>query len=238
MSVFDLDRMLGDLRHRVHILETTQPMGYSSVSEGRSRFVGNESLLVEGSAKVAGWLVVTGTERITGLLEGSGTLDWTGPCNLKGKVTVTGDTDFIGRLTTTGDVELGGNTVIKKDLDVQAKTRLRGKVTLEADLEILPGGKIKAGTMVIDTTGGGSVTFANGARVGSSGATVSVLMGTSAVTVDNNSAKLSAAGKAVEVNGSGIMFSPSGVPQVTGTGYPPGMLIMDPGTGKLSRVYS
>lgn len=229
MSMFELERLFQDLMRRVHVLEVTQPMGYSSVSEGRSRFAGNESVLVQGSGKVEGWWIVTGTQRVTGLLEGSGTLDWTGPCNLKGKVTVTGNTDFIGRLTTTGDVELGGNTVIKKDLDVQAKTRLRGKTTVEDDLEVLPGGKIKIGDMTIDPSGGsGRVRFANGGQVWAESNAIKMMIGTHAVSVSNGSVLIASSGFAVEVGSAGVKIVGT-LPQTNAAGVPKGTLIRGAG---------
>ena len=213
--------------------EVVATLQNASIGRAGIRVYDGGWILIEG-----GGLSVTGKQTVSGELEGTGKFVWIGPWELRGNGKITGDTEVTGKLRVTGDAELGGNTVIKKDLDVQAKTRLRGKTTLEDDLEVLPGGKIKAGNMIIDTTGGGSVTFANGARVGSSGSTVSILMGTSSVTVDNNSAMISAAGRVVEVNGSGIRFSPSGVPQLTGTGLTKNMLLMDPSTGQISRVYS
>lgn len=227
MSRFDLDHLISDLLRRIRILETTQPMGYSAVSEGRSRFAGNESVLVQGSGKVEGWWIVTGTQRVTGLLEGSGTLDWTGPCNLKGKVSVTGDTDFIGRLKTTGDVELGGDTVIKKNLDVQAKTRLRGETTLEADLKVLSGGKIQVGDMIIDPAGAGKITFANGTEVRAGEGGVTIANGVSNVTVAPGFTRIGVGGSAVYVDGTGIFLNT--VPQVFHPDLPKGTLMRQGG---------
>jgi hypothetical protein len=40
---------LEDLLRRVRALENAAPLGASAVSNGHTRFIGNESLLVEGS---------------------------------------------------------------------------------------------------------------------------------------------------------------------------------------------
>ncbi|UOQ58091.1 hypothetical protein MUN78_04395 [Leucobacter allii] len=171
MSAFDLERLLAELQRRVHILEVTQPMGYSSVSEGRSRFSGNESLLVQGSGKVEGWWVVTGTQRVTGLLEGSGTLDWTGPWALRGAGQIPGNITGAGTLIWTGPWDLRGNGQIKGTLDVSGAAefsntmRIAGTTTLAALLDVV-GGRIRAGNMIIDGTSGGSIASSSGITIG------------------------------------------------------------------------
>ncbi len=196
MSAFDLDRLLGDLMHRVHLLETTQPMGYSSVSEGRSRFAGNESVLVQGSGKVEGWWIVTGTQRVTGRLEGSGTLDWTGPWFLRGPGSITGDltgtgnlvwsgpwelrgtgkitgnTTGSGTLIWTGPWDLRGNGLIKGNVDITGALDVKNRLTIGTS------GYIEAGTVRIDR--GGSY----GGRIASTGSVLALSAGGSVV-IDN-----------------------------------------------------
>mgnify|MGYP003396867192 CR=1 FL=1 len=139
------DNPFADLFRRIAALEQAAPGGNTAVSRGRTRFVGNESILVQGSGKVEGWWIVTGTQRVTGLLEGSGTLDWTGPTNLRGAVQLIGNTNVTGTLGVTG------------------ATTLAGAVTLNTSLTVGTG-HIQVGPIRIDKGG------AYGGRIVSSGA--------------------------------------------------------------------
>ena len=169
MSVFELERLFKDLMRRVHLLEVTQPMGYSSVSEGRSRFAGNESVLVEGSGKVEGWWIVTGTQRVTGRLEGSGTLDWTGPWFLRGPGEITGALTGTGQLIWAGPWDLRGNGLIKGNVDITGALDVKNRLTLG------PSGYIESGTVRIDRGGN------YGGRISSSGAVLELLASGSVV---------------------------------------------------------
>lgn len=144
---------IGDLARRVRILEVRNPLENAAVDRGGLYIKSNEGLIVQGSAKVEGWLIVTGTQRITGRLEGSGTIDWTGPTFWRGVSTVVGSMEIQGPLTIKGTTVVEGDLAVKKTLDVTATTRLRAKTTLESDLELTSGGSIKAGAIVIDPLG-------------------------------------------------------------------------------------
>ena len=169
MSAFDLDLTIADLLRRIRILETTQPMGYSAVSEGRSRFAGNESVLVQGSGKVEGWWIVTGTQRVTGLLEGSGTLDWTGPWYLRGQGQITGAIDLTGALRVLGPWDLQGNGQIKGNVDITGALDVKNRITLG------PSGYLEAGTVRVDRGGN------YGGRISSTGAVLALDAGGSVV---------------------------------------------------------
>ncbi|MBO3663740.1 hypothetical protein [Microbacterium stercoris] len=93
---------------RLDRLETAANLRSASVHDGQTRFVGNESILVQGSGKVEGWWIVTGTQRVTGRLEGSGTLDWTGPWALSGDGDITGSVDITGILRLLSDLNVEG----------------------------------------------------------------------------------------------------------------------------------
>lgn len=172
MSAFQLERSLNELQRRIHILEVQASMGHSSVSQGRTRFVGNESILVEGSGKVDGWWIVTGTQRVTGRLEGSGTLDWTGPWFLRGAGQITGDLTGSGRLVWTGPWDLRGAGQIKGNVDITGALDVKSRLTLG------PSGYIEAGTVRIDRGGG------YGGRIASTGAVLALSAGGSVV-IDN-----------------------------------------------------
>lgn len=180
MSFADLSHELNDLMLRVHLLEVNQILGSSSVSQGRTRFVGNESILVQGSGKVEGWWVVTGTQRTTGRHEGSGTFDWTGPVFLRGDVEIPGDVDIVGMLTAKGEWEFVGNGKITGNTDITGKLDVRGvwefigngKITGNAEiagtLDVLsrltlgPNGYIQVGPIRMDRA------HASGGRIASS----------------------------------------------------------------------
>ncbi|WP_417510558.1 hypothetical protein [Microbacterium sp.] len=88
------------LLERIDRTELTAMLRSASVHDGRTRFVGNESLIVEGSQKVSGWLIVTGTERITGTLEILGELV------LSGSATISGTVSLTGTMNVTGDIKV------------------------------------------------------------------------------------------------------------------------------------
>lgn len=96
-----------EVLRRLRKLETTQNMGFSSVSRGCSRFVGEKSIWIQGSGLVDGRWVVNGR------LEGSGTLDWLGPWYLRGQGEITGDLKLTGDVQVTGDFEVLGNGKIR-----------------------------------------------------------------------------------------------------------------------------
>lgn len=154
----DLAAEVRDLMRRIRVLESASPIGQSSVSEGALEIRSNEGLLVDGSAKVNGWLIVTGTERVTGRLEGSGTFDWTGPMYLRGAQNITGDVTFTGQMTVNGPWDLVGNGDIT------------GDVNLTGDINVTGGGRIKAGLVVINpSSSGGVIEFGAGEIRGGDG---------------------------------------------------------------------
>lgn len=107
-----LEALVARLTRDVRVLQTQAPVGFTAVSRGALRILSNEGLIVDGSARVAGWLVVTGTGRVVGRLEGSGTLDWTGPWFLRGAGQITGNLNLTGDTTLDGDLSLGSGRFI------------------------------------------------------------------------------------------------------------------------------
>lgn len=96
------------LVERIRRLEAAAPLGFTSITRGSLRVASNEGLIVEGSAKVEGWLITTGTQRVVGRLEGSGTFDWTGASFLRGPVEITG----LAKLLSDLRVEGGGKITV------------------------------------------------------------------------------------------------------------------------------
>ena len=153
----DLAAEIRDLMRRIRVLESASPIGQSSVSEGALEIRSNEGLLVDGSAKVNGWLVVTGTERVTGRLEGSGTFDWTGPMNLKGAQNVTGPTTFVGNVDITGPLNVLGTWKLTGNGEIVGDVDLKGILRLLNDLLVKSGGRIViegADQIVLEQSGG------------------------------------------------------------------------------------
>ncbi|WP_104084253.1 hypothetical protein [Cryobacterium sp. Y11] len=145
----------------VRKLGTMSPLDNSSV-EGRTRFIGNESLLVEGSQKVTGWLIVTGTLKVVGafLLEGvttiTGALTSSGTALFTGLFTARGTTRFEGDTTQVGAHHVQGNQ------DITGTLAVKGATEVSADLSIVAGGIIKVGsglTLEPLGAGGGAINF-------------------------------------------------------------------------------
>lgn len=144
------DNPIPSILRRLRILETTAPVGFTSISRGALRVASNEGLLVQGSQKVEGWLVVTGTERVTGLLEVLGTLS------------VAGQMNVTGPLNTSGEMNVNG------------PLKVSGAATLGAILTLAAGGKILGGGMTIE---GGKVKFDTGASLEADGGGARLISG-------------------------------------------------------------
>lgn len=204
------------LRLLVQQLLTQSPLGYSSITEGSLRVASNEGLIVEGSAKVTGYLVVTGT------LRGTGTFEWLGTMNISGAQNVTGPTTFTGQVTVNGPWKLVGNG------------QITGNVDLTGDLRVLPGGLIRVGDMIIDPADGGSVRFPGGAYVrAGAGGGIEMRDGSYAAVVTGSGASVGRSGNSISVTEGGFRMDglPSGSP---GNDTAAGVVYLD-GSGYLRR---
>jgi cytoskeletal protein CcmA (bactofilin family) len=121
----NLNYLDGRQNKRMNRLERGTPLGSSAVSRGRTRFIGEESIVIEGSGRVSGTLIVDGK------IDGEGKMSWTGPADFDGDVKIT------------------------KTLDVSAETRLRGETTLEANMNVTNGGKVVVGSVELGITSNG-----------------------------------------------------------------------------------
>lgn len=152
------EKSLQELWAEILDLQTMVYGRSSSVTNGQTRFAGNESLLVQGSQKVEGWLVVTGTERVTGTLEILGRLVASGAIEFTGPTSITGDTDITGRLTSSGAVVLNGPTRIAGTAEITGETtiggptRVAGLMTLDSDLAVRDG-RVLVGPLILDRGG-------------------------------------------------------------------------------------
>lgn len=152
----------------VKALKLATPHNNASVSRGAFQVLSSEGLIVQGSERITGqWFLdgvgwVTGTLNIDGLLDIGGTLDvdgsatFNGDSRFVGTLDVEGPSTFSGTVDVTGDIKVIGNAVfdgdvsITKRLIVTAETFLRGKTTVEDDLEVVAGGKLKIGPIEFD----------------------------------------------------------------------------------------
>lgn len=179
---------LRDWERRLRRLESANPLSHSSLGRGRMRFYDGSKLLIENGA-----LNVTGTATISGVLDVSGRTNLkgqtsvTGPMEISGTTTITGNTNIAGELNVTGPTtldgitDIGGDTTITGLLDVTGDTTISGQLdvtgpmatkgtlsvegvtTLKNDLDVVSGGKISAGDLVIEPAVGGQINFKNGA---------------------------------------------------------------------------
>lgn len=128
------DEMMDVLR-RLKDLETAAPLGNTSVSRGRTRFLGNESIHVDGSGKVSGWWIVTGVLRVVGTLQMLGNMLIEGVMTLTGTMNVTGNIEILpgGKLKVGGmviDPANGGSVQFPGGSTVRGATG--GGVTVES----------------------------------------------------------------------------------------------------------
>ncbi|MGJ3403269.1 hypothetical protein AAZQ98_06970 [Glutamicibacter sp. Je.9.36] len=190
---------LKDLERRIKRLERGSPLASASVGRGRVRFYDGSVLLIENGA-----LQVTGTATITGTLESNGVLNANGVNNLRGENHLTGPTDVAGNFEIiAGGQFKAGDSLIYPDgsakfgaLGIASDGRMTaglfelrpdgsadfgtlgiaadGTLTVRNDVNVITGGKIKAGNVEIDPTDGGTIRTLN-ATISDNGATLQIL---------------------------------------------------------------
>lgn len=124
------DAAWDELERRVAALESRDPLANSAVSGGRTRFIGENSFLIEGSGGVTGTLTIEGLEVVNGELRIVGELNVSGPTDLGG------DTDVTGNFTVTGPTALNGKTTVNGDTTVEGPFRVRGPMGVYGNLGI------------------------------------------------------------------------------------------------------
>lgn len=173
---------LGDVARQQHRDRYATPLNGSSVGSGGQRFYGTGRLTVENEG-----LYVVGVANISGTLAGDGTLNWSGDVNVTGPTSLDGPTDVGGALTVDGTMDI------------------KGKSTLQNDLDVTSGGKIKVGGMTLDpTANGGSVVFSGGGGVqGQAGVTAIKGAGNAGV-IMNDYVSVFAGASTLDVRSAGI----------------------------------
>lgn len=198
------ERAIWRLLERIDRLETMVYGRSSSVTNGRTRFIGQESLIVIGSQLVSGVLRVIGRLKVEGL----GIFEVLGLIQLTGRMQVDAD----------GEIVIG-NVVIKN-----------GKITVGAGASqiVIDGatGKILAGGMTIDPTDGGKIALPGGATVqGGDGGGVLIRDGSNQIIVSASGIRLYRDGVGIRIDAVGIALT--SVESISGTGTYPGTLIRD-----------
>jgi len=169
---------ISNILRRLAQLEARSPGGNTSVTEGRLRIAGVNSLLLEGSGRVSGQLYVEGLEVVSGELRVTGTFNMDGDANVSGTMdvsgplTVQGDTTFIGPMrvegastfvgtmkidgpvTIAGKTTVTGELIVQGDVTFTGKTTLNGDTRLTGDMKVEGGGKVTVGKMTLNPNGG------------------------------------------------------------------------------------
>ncbi|MGN7861449.1 hypothetical protein ACTJI8_12785 [Microbacterium sp. 22303] len=227
------DDMLPDILRRLRALETQSPVGYTSITRGALRVASNEGLIVEGSAKVSGWLVVTGT------LKGTGTFDWSGDLILSGSQHVTGPTVFDGTLTINGNTTVNGPFNVVGTWKLIGNGEVQGNVTVTGNVDVNSPGRIRiTGGSSPATLENGAMTFGTGGKVEADIAHGGVRMvaGINGVYAGTNAAIIQYGSVSIILSGSGIsMFGLDTTPSSLANNAPAGCIWTD-GSGKLFEV--
>lgn len=100
-----------------------------------------------------GGLDVTGTATISGTLTGSGTFTWSGPFNQSGVSTFTGEVNMNGPVSVAGNTTVTGTFNVNGAMKTTSTLSVEGVTTLKKDLNVVTGGKIKAGVTQINPDG-------------------------------------------------------------------------------------
>lgn len=236
--------------------------GVITIENGGLHVTGSATIIgalnADGTINMSGIFIASGEMRLNGSTVATGDFTISGPLLVDGNTTFNGELDINGPLTVTGDTKLdgktdiGGNTTVTGDLDVKGPLDvtgtldIKGKSTLQNDLTVQAGGKIKVGANMTLTpaAGGGSVEFANGTGISSSGPDLkmdatgaALLLGTQAVLTGGSSAMVMA-GSSTNVSTPLFMidrrFIASGLPAAPAGAKP--NLYRDPSTGELKQI--
>jgi hypothetical protein len=192
------------------------PGNNQSVTGGRTRFIGIQSLIVIGSQ------LVTGLLEVAGRFEGNGTILWRGSMKILGL----------------GTLDVDGPATFRATLDVLAATRLRGKITLEDDMTLVGPGKIKVGTVTMGVTSNGRPGIElEGGILSSAEDRVALTQGSATVGVSETFAAMAFGASAVLVRQDGTtivgpIYLPA-LPPISGVST---NVAVDPQTGKLGAI--
>jgi len=251
-----------EVKKRLHQQETRSPGGNTSVTEGRLRIAGENSLLVEGSGRVSGQLYVEGLEvvsgelRVTGTfnMDGdanvSGTMDVSGPLTVQGNTTfigpmrVEGKSDFIGMMVVQGESQFVGNMSIDGPVTIKGKTTVTGELIVQGDVTFTGATKLNGPTEITGnvavkgngTIRVGSIVMRPGTNGGSGGVTSDntlYLGGVGKIDLLTNGGITMTSGDGVSVRGAGMRIENIGTVPANSTGWSP--LLINNATGLIAR---
>lgn len=186
----DVYAELRKLQEQVRVLMSANPLEKSSVTNGQIRIIGG-TIRVDGGGNliVNGTMSVNGTSTVTGSFTVSGPWKLSGAGEITGNVVITGNINSTGTLTQNGPWNMNGAGNIAGNVTQTGNTDMTGNFTVGAN------GKITVGSMVIDPTNGGSVTFPGGAVVrASAGGGVAVVQGSYSAVITSAGASVGKAG--------------------------------------------
>lgn len=181
----DLMKEVRELKREVERLKSARMLENASVTNGRLRFIGGQLRVDSGGSVV-----------IVGSLQIDGTTIATGPWTFTGNGTISGNVTITGTLTQNGTWALNGNG------------------TIAGDVNVTGGGRIRAGTIVINpSTNGGTIEF--GAHtIYASGNVMSINHSSGAQVVLNTSGvNLIGGGKVLSLQNTGASLS--GLPTIS-----------------------
>jgi hypothetical protein len=199
---------------RIDRTETTASLRSASVHDGRTRFVGLHSLVVEGSALVDGVLDVLGRIRVFGL----GILEVLSLIDLLGSMRVRdgGSIDI-------GQIKIADGKIVVGGGDSPA-TIENGKVSFGT------GGTVEADVAV------GGVKMTAGDSVVNAGTVASIRKGESSIIVGPDQITINPAGDGdIDMTGGTVLLNRSAIPEVSGLGLPPDVLLIT-SAGRLRRT--
>lgn len=166
----EFDALLREVRQ----LRYATPLNGASIGSGGLRVYGGGVITIEN-----GGLRVTGTAEIIGALVASGTITFTGPVNITGELIVTGPTHLNGEMEIAGDTSVVGDFDVSGPMTTTGTLSVEGVTTLQNDLNIVGGGKIKAGNVnITPSASNGGIEFVSGGGIGGNAGAV-VVKGTS-----------------------------------------------------------
>ncbi|PPG39472.1 M23 family metallopeptidase [Pseudoclavibacter sp. RFBA6] len=181
MKIDDLNEPVSEVKVMqtyVQELQTSAPLGYSSVEHGSIRIASPEGLIVEGEGgiRLSGRMDADGVIDVTGVLtvrgvdgaggvftaEGMNTLSGTnllsGPTRVTGKFDIEGDTTITGAVgisgvfTSTGDVMLNGTTRLNGNSFITGQLTVTGATKVQSSFETTGDTKIGGTVEIAGTT--------------------------------------------------------------------------------------
>lgn len=187
----DLMKEVRELKREVERLKSSRMLENASVTNGRLRFIGGQLRIDSG-----GSVVIVGSLQIDGTTVATGTFRIEGPWTFTGNGTISGNVNITGTLTQNGTWVFNGNG------------------TITGDVNVTGGGRIRAGTIVINpSTNGGTIEF--GAHtIYASGNVMSINHSSGAQVVLNTSGvNLIGGGKVLSLQNTGASLS--GLPTIS-----------------------